>query len=67
MELLIGQAYQSPNTKFDADGTWSIDVGNLDADNKALAEKDGLAIKNKGDDRGDLLASKETLREKMVT
>ena len=52
MSVISGTAYwasiTSPNTTFDADGTWSIDVGNLDADNKALAEKDGLAIKNKG-------------------
>ena len=28
---LLGKHY-SPNTTFDSDGTWSIDVGNLDAD-----------------------------------
>ena len=43
MSVISGTAYwasiSSPNTTFDSDGTWSIDVGNLDADNKALAEK----------------------------
>ena len=45
MSVISGTAYwasiQSPNTKFEP-GTWSIDVGNLDAANKAIAEKDGL-------------------------
>ena len=68
MSVISGTAYwasiTSPNTTFDADGTWSIDVGNLDADNKALAEKDGLAIKNKGDDRGDFVSIKRNVRRK---
>ena len=60
MSVISGTAYWasiiSPNTTFDSDGTWSIDVGNLDAANKALAEKDGLTIKNKGDARGDFVS-----------
>ena len=48
MSVISGTAYwasiTSPNTTFDSDGTWSIDVGNLDEDNKALAEKDGPLI-----------------------
>jgi hypothetical protein len=68
MSVISGTAYwasiTSPNTTFDADGTWSIDVGNLDADNKALAEKDGLAIKNKGDDRGDFVSIKRNVKRK---
>ena len=59
MSVISGKAYwasvTSPNTTFDADGTWSIDVCNLDEANKAIAEKDGLTIKNKGDDRGDFV------------
>ena len=68
MSVISGTAYWasiiSPNTTFDSDGTWSIDVGNLDADNKALAEKDGLTIKNKGDDRGDFVSIKRNVKRK---
>jgi len=68
MSVISGTAYwasiTSPNTTFDADGTWSIDVGNLDADNKAIAEKDGLTIKNKGDDRGDFVSIKRNVKRK---
>ena len=68
MSVINGTAYwasiTSPNTTFDADGTWSIDVGNLDADNKAIAEKDGLAIKNKNDDRGDFVSIKRNVKRK---
>ena len=48
MSVISGTAYWasiiSPNTTFDSDGTWSIDVGNLDADNKALAIVTGKLI-----------------------
>jgi len=68
MSVINGTAYwasiTSPNTTFDADGTWSIDVANLDADNKAIAEKDGLVIKNKGDDRGDFVNIKRNVKRK---
>ena len=43
MSVISGTAYwasiTSPNTTFDADGTWSIDVANLDADNKAMQRR----------------------------
>ena len=68
MSVISGTAYwasiTSPNTTFDADGTWSIDVANLDAANKAIAEKDGLIIKNKGDDRGDFVNIKRNVKRK---
>ena len=66
MSVISGIAYwasiTSPNTTFDADGTWSIDVGNLDETNKTLAEKDGLAIKNNGDDIGDYVSIKRNVK-----
>ena len=55
MSVIQGKAYWAslvnPNTTFDSDGTWSIDVS-LDEKNKKIAEADGLTIKNKNDDRG---------------
>ena len=48
MSVINGKAYwasiTSPNTTFDSDGVWTVDVGNLDAKNKKIAEKDGLTI-----------------------
>ena len=68
MSVISGKAYwasvTSPNTTFDADGTWSIDVCNLDEANKAIAEKDGLTIKNKSDDRGDFVNIKRHVKRK---
>ena len=52
----------SPNTKFDADGVWTIDVGNLDDLNKKKAQKDGLTIKNKGDEKEDFVTFKRKVR-----
>ena len=53
-KVISGTAYWAsvitPNTKFDADGVWTIDVGNLDDLNKKKAQKDGLTVKNKGDE-----------------
>ena len=70
MSVIKGSAYWasivSPNTTFDSDGVWSIDVGNLDKKNLEVAKNDGLEIKNKGDDRGDLLLSNVKLDARMV-
>ena len=52
----------SPNTKFDADGVWTIDVGNLDDLNKKKAQKDGLTIKNKVDEKEDFVTFKRKVR-----
>ena len=52
----------SPNTKFDADGVWTIDVGNLDDLNKKKAQKDGLTVKNKGDEKEDFVTIKRKVR-----
>tara|TARA_R100000008_G_scaffold63740_1_gene40905 strand:+ start:1300 stop:1785 length:486 start_codon:yes stop_codon:yes gene_type:complete len=68
MSVVKGNAYwasiTSPNTTFDSDGVWSIDVGNLDKKNIEIAKADGLSIKNKGDDRGDFVTVKRKVRRK---
>ena len=68
MSVIKGNAYWasivSPNTTFDSDGVWSIDVGNLDKKNIEIAKNDGLEIKNKGDDRGDFVTVKRKVRRK---
>ena len=68
MSVLKGNAYWasivSPNTTFDSDGVWSIDVGNLDKKNTDKAKADGLSVKNKGDDRGDFVTVKRKVRRK---
>mgnify|MGYP003628324920 FL=1 len=67
MSVIQGKAYWAsivnPNTTFDSDGVYSIDVS-LDAKNKKIAETDGLTIKNKGDDRGDFVSIKRNVRRK---
>jgi len=67
MPILNGKAYWasvvSPNTTFDADGVYSVDLA-VDAENKKKAEADGLSIKNKGDDRGDFVTIKRKAKRK---
>ena len=68
MSVLKGNAYWasivSPNTTFDSDGVWSIDVANLDEKNINIAKADGLDVKNKGDDRGSFVTVKRKVRRK---
>ena len=68
MSVLKGNAYWasivSPNTTFDSDGVWSIDVANLDEKNINVAKDDGLDVKNKGDDRGSFVTVKRKVRRK---
>ena len=68
MSVISGQAYWAhviaPNTKFNPDGEWSIEICNLNAKNKKVAEADGLTIKNKGDERGDFVTLKQYARSK---
>ena len=68
MSVISGEAYWAhvitPNTKFNPVGEWSIEVCNLDAKNKKIAEGDGLTIKNKDDDRGDFVTLKQYARTK---
>ena len=65
-KVIAGTAYWAsvihPNTKFDADGVWTIDVGNLDDLNKKKAKKDGLTIKDKGDEKGEFVTIKRRVR-----
>jgi len=68
MSVIKGNAYwasvTSPNTTFDSDGVWTMDVGNLDAKNKKIATEDGISVKNKNDDRGDFVTIKRKVRRK---
>ena len=68
MSVISGNAYwaaiTNPNTTFDSDGVWTIDVCNLDKKNLDTVKKDGLALKNKGDDRGDFVTVKRRVRRK---
>ena len=65
-KVISGTAYWAsvitPNTKFDSDGVWTIDVGNLDDLNKKKAQKDGLTVKNKGDEKEDFVTIKRKVR-----
>jgi len=66
MSIIQGKAYWAsiitPNTTFDTDGIWSIDVGNLNKKNKKRAEENGLIVKNRGDDRGDFVTIKRRVK-----
>ena len=57
LKVVSGTAYWAsvivPNTRYDPDGVWTIDVGNLDDLNKKKVQEEGLTIKNKGDEKGD--------------
>ena len=68
MTVITGKAYwasiTSPNTTFDADGVWTLDVCNLDKKNIEMVKADGLTIKNKGDDRGDFVTIKRKVKRK---
>ena len=68
MTVITGKAYwasiTSPNTTFDADGVWTLDVCNLDKKNIEMVKADGLTIKNKGDDRGDFVTVKRKVKRK---
>ena len=65
-KVISGTAYWAsvitPNTKFDADGVWTIDIGNLDDLNKKKAQKDGLTVKNKGDEKEDFVTINRKVR-----
>ena len=68
MSVIKGNAYWasivSPNTTFNSDGVWSVDVANLDEKNIKIATDDGLDIKNKSDDRGSFVTIKRNVRRK---
>jgi hypothetical protein len=66
--VISGKAYwasiATPNTTFDPDGVWTVDVGNLDKAAIDQLKNDGLTVKNKGDDRGDFVTIKRKVRRK---
>ena len=68
MSVISGTAYwaaiTNPNTTFDSDGVWSVDVADLDKKALDSIKNDGLSIKNKGDDRGDFITIKRKVRRK---
>jgi len=68
MSVISGTAYwaaiTNPNTTFDSDGVWCVDVADLDKKALDLIKKDGLSIKNKGDARGDFITIKRKVRRK---
>ena len=70
MSIISGEAYWAhvitPNTKFNPDGEWTVEICNLDATNKKIAEADGLTLKNKGDERGDFVTLKQYARTQEV-
>ena len=67
MPVLNGKAYWAsvvtPNTTFDEDGVYSIDLA-VDEENKKSAVSEGLSIKNKGDERGDFVTIKRKATRK---
>ena len=67
MPVLNGKAYWAsvvtPNTTFDEDGVYSIDLA-VDEENKKSAVAEGLSIKNKGDERGDFVTIKRKAKRK---
>tara|TARA_R100000664_G_scaffold17170_4_gene26063 strand:+ start:2304 stop:2759 length:456 start_codon:yes stop_codon:yes gene_type:complete len=71
MSVIQGEAFWAhvinPNTKWNPEGEWSIEIGNLDKINKSIAEADGLTIKNKNDERGDFVTLKQYARTKEGT
>ena len=68
MSVISGIAYwaaiTNPNTTFDSDGVWSVDVCNLDKKNLETVKKDGLSVKIKGDDREEFVTVKRKGRRK---
>jgi hypothetical protein len=71
MGVISGQAYWAhvmvPNTKFNPDGEYSIEICNLDDANLKIAEADGLTIKNKDDERGNFVTLKQYAKDRNGT
>jgi hypothetical protein len=70
MGVINGTAYwasvTTPNTTFNEDGEWKIDVGNLSESTIANLVADGLEdrIKNKDDERGDYITLKRQVKNR---
>lgn len=65
MSVISGKAYwasvHQPNTTFEP--VWTVDLS-VDEANKKIAEKDGLVVKNKNDERGDFVTIKRKVEGK---
>ena len=70
MGVINGTAYwasvTTPNTTFNEDGEWKIDVCNLSEESVDMLIQDGLEerIKNKDDDRGAFITFKRQVKNK---
>ena len=66
--IVSGTAYWasivSPNTTFDDDGVWEINVCNLEESEVSALRENGLPVKNKGDEKGDYVLVKRKVRRK---
>jgi len=65
MTIITGKCYwakvHAPDTTYEP--AWSIDIC-LDDNNREAIMQDGLAIKNKGDDRGDFIQIKQKVNRR---
>jgi len=65
MTVITGKCYwakvHAPDTNFEP--VWSIDIC-VDDNNREAIMKDGLAIKNKGDERGDFVQIKQKVNRR---
>ena len=68
MAVISGTAFWAsvthPNTTFDEDGVWTIDVCQLDSKAQKFIKGLGLPLKNKGDDREEFVTVKRRVRRK---
>jgi len=68
MSVISGTAYwasvTAPNTTFDVDGVYTIDICQLDEENKGVVLQDNLEVKNVGDERGDFITAKMKVKRK---
>ena len=68
MSVISGVAYwasiTAPNTTFDVDGVYTIDICQLDEESQAIVQQDNLAVKNVGDDRGNFITAKMKVKRK---
>ena len=66
--IISGTAYWAsvvaPNTTFDSDGVWEINVCNLDDNIVADLEAEGIDVKNKNDEKGNYVLAKRRVKRK---
>ncbi len=68
MSVINGTAYwasiTAPNTTFDSDGVYTINICQLDEENIAIVETDQLTVKNVGDDSRNFITAKMKVKRK---